>query len=93
MATRKVFSAALRLTAENTTSEGNNPPIHYFDRIPARAVWVTGSGNYGTASNWDIGSVPNANHSVHCGSTASGTGLTYTVTFGSNVTNGAAVVS
>jgi T5SS/PEP-CTERM-associated repeat protein len=78
-----------------TTTELNgtaSAPIHYFDRLPPHAVWVTGSGNFGTALSWDIGAVPNANSSVHFGITASGIGLTYTVNFSGNLTNAVAIV-
>src|SRR5213078_2683797 len=42
-----------------TTSEGASAPIHYFDHLPAHAVWIASSGSFSTASNWDIATVPN----------------------------------
>jgi T5SS/PEP-CTERM-associated repeat protein len=75
-----------------TTSEGNNPPIHYFDRVPAHAVWIASTGSFATASNWDIGAVPNSANALQFGPTATGTGKTYTVNFTGNVSSAAMIV-
>jgi T5SS/PEP-CTERM-associated repeat protein len=75
-----------------TTSEGAGAPIDYFDRLPPHAVWITTTGSFGTASNWDIGAVPNGNYSAHFGSTASGSGPTYAVNFAGNVSSSVVIV-
>jgi T5SS/PEP-CTERM-associated repeat protein len=75
-----------------TTSEGANPPIHYFDRLPAHAVWIASTGTFALGSNWDTGTVPGSGNSVHFGQTATGAGKTYTVNFGGNTTTAVAIV-
>src|SRR5262249_45630822 len=78
-----------------TTTELNgtsSAPIHYFDRLPAQAIWTNSSGGaFGTSGNWNAGIVPSAAYAAQFGLTATGSGPTYTVTFAGNVSSAAAL--
>jgi T5SS/PEP-CTERM-associated repeat protein len=58
----------------------------FVGTLPQDTIWTNSAGGqFATGSNWDTGSAPSGSRFIHFGSTTSGSGPAYTVTFGGNV--------
>ncbi len=58
----------------------------FVGSLPDDTIWTNSAGGqFATGSNWNTGSAPSGSRFVHFGSTTSGSGPAYTVTFGGNV--------